>query len=134
LFELSYLSNIINKTLFYCSGSQPGVRIPLGVHEKTTGGTQNSKNSSKEALLGIIFDLEVRKGHTILIWGYAEGYNIDLGVHGYQKVENPCFTVFVFMIQGPVSIAIFTPGDDYLAALKVGMGYSMLFKVSPYQD
>jgi len=33
--------------------------------------------------------LGVRKGHTILIWGYAEGYNFDLGVRGYQKVENP---------------------------------------------
>jgi hypothetical protein len=23
------------------------------------------------------------------IWGYAEGYNFDLGVREYQKVENP---------------------------------------------
>jgi hypothetical protein len=23
------------------------------------------------------------------VWGYAEGYNFDLGVHEYQKVENP---------------------------------------------
>jgi hypothetical protein len=22
-------------------------------------------------------------------WGYAEGYNFDLGVHEYQKVEKP---------------------------------------------
>ncbi len=22
-------------------------------------------------------------------WGYAEGYKTDLGVHEYQKVENP---------------------------------------------
>jgi hypothetical protein len=92
------------------------------------------QKSSKEALLAMIFYLGLREGHTILIWGYAEGYNFDLGVRGYQKVKNPCFIVFVFMIQGPVSIAIFTPGDDYLAALKVGMGYSMLFKVSLYQD
>ena len=67
------------------SGSQPGVHIPLGVREKVTGGTQNLKNHSKEALLGRIFDLGVRKGHIILIWGYAECYNFDLGV------ENPCF-------------------------------------------
>jgi hypothetical protein len=40
--------------------------------------------------MGRIFDLGVRKGHTILIWGYAEGYNFDLGVRGYQKVEKPC--------------------------------------------
>jgi hypothetical protein len=26
--------------------------------------------------------LGVRKGGTILIWGYAEGYNFDLGVRG----------------------------------------------------
>ena len=24
-------------------------------------------------------------------WGYAEGYNFDLGVREYQKVENPCY-------------------------------------------
>jgi hypothetical protein len=39
--------------------------------------------------MGRIFDLGVRKGHTILNWGYAEGYNFDLGVRGYQKVEKP---------------------------------------------
>jgi hypothetical protein len=39
--------------------------------------------------LGRIFDLGVCEGHIILIWGYAEGYNFDLGVRGYQKVENP---------------------------------------------
>ncbi len=39
--------------------------------------------------MGRIFDLGVREGHTILIWGYAEGFNFDLGVRGYQKVENP---------------------------------------------
>ena len=33
------------------------------------------KTRSKEALLGRIFDLGVREGHAILIWGYAEGYN-----------------------------------------------------------
>ncbi len=43
--------------------------------------------------MGRIFDLGVRKGHTILIWGYAKGFNFDLGVRGYQKVENPCFTI-----------------------------------------
>jgi hypothetical protein len=39
--------------------------------------------------LGRIFDLGVREGHIFLIWGYAEEYNFDLGVRGYQKVENP---------------------------------------------
>ena len=28
-----------------------------------------------------------------MIWGYAEGYNFDLGVHEYQKVENPWSTL-----------------------------------------
>jgi hypothetical protein len=35
--------------------------------------------------------LGVRKGGTSLMWGYAEGYNFDLGVREYQKVENPCY-------------------------------------------
>jgi len=34
----------------------------------------------------------VRKGDTSLIWRYPEGYNFDLGVREYQKIENPCFT------------------------------------------
>jgi hypothetical protein len=48
---------------------QPGMCVPLGVHVKLTGGTQNVKNHSKEAHLGRNFDLGVREGHTILIWG-----------------------------------------------------------------
>jgi hypothetical protein len=75
--------------IIYSSGSQPRVRVPLGVREKVTGGMQNKKKNSKEALLDRIYDLGVCKGHTILIWGYAKGYNFDLGVRGYQKVENP---------------------------------------------
>jgi hypothetical protein len=47
-------------------------------------GIQNKKKRSKESLLGRIFDLGVRKGYTILIWGYAEGYNFDLGARWYQ--------------------------------------------------
>jgi hypothetical protein len=31
----------------------------------------------------------VRRGDSSIIWVYAEGYNFDLGVHEYQKVENP---------------------------------------------
>jgi hypothetical protein len=30
----------------------------------------------------------VQRG-TILIWGYAEGYNFELGMGEQQKVENP---------------------------------------------
>jgi hypothetical protein len=83
--------SVLYECFKYGSGSQPGVHVPLEVYEKVTGGTQNWKKCSKEALLGRIFDLGVRKGHIILIWGYAEGYNFDLGVRGYQKVENPCY-------------------------------------------
>jgi hypothetical protein len=41
--------------------------------------------------MGRIFDQGVRKRGPILIWGYAERNNFDLGVRKYQKVENPCF-------------------------------------------
>ncbi len=39
--------------------------------------------------MGSIVDLGVRKGDKIMIRGYVEGYNPDLGVREYQKVENP---------------------------------------------
>jgi hypothetical protein len=61
------------------SGSQPGVRVPLGVREEATGGTrrahrgmQNSKNlTQNEAYLGVREgDGGMQRG-TILIWGYA---------------------------------------------------------------
>ncbi len=57
---------------------------------RSQGVRKIKKKNSKEALLGRIYDLGVCKGHTILIWAYAKGYNFDLGVGGYQKVENPC--------------------------------------------
>jgi hypothetical protein len=41
--------------------------------------------------MGIMFDQGVRKRGPILIWGYAERYNFDLGVRKYQKVENPWY-------------------------------------------
>jgi hypothetical protein len=56
---------------------------------RTQGVCKIKKKCSKEALVGRIFDLGVREGHTILVWGYAEGYSFDLGVCRYQKVENP---------------------------------------------
>ncbi len=39
--------------------------------------------------MGKILDLGVRKRGTVLIWGYADGCNFDLGAREYQKVENP---------------------------------------------
>ncbi len=35
---------------------------------------------------------------TILIWGYIDGYNLDLGVCEYSKVENPCLQMFKYLI------------------------------------
>jgi hypothetical protein len=37
--------------IVYSSGSQPGVRVPLGVSEELTGGTPNYFNESKKAIL-----------------------------------------------------------------------------------
>jgi hypothetical protein len=74
----------------YISGSQPGVRVPLGVHEKLTGGTPNKKTLKNMFIWVGLLIWGVCEGDTVLIWGYAEGYNPDLGVREYQKVENPC--------------------------------------------
>ncbi len=65
-----------------------GTRTLRGTREDHTGYAK-FKKCSKEALLDRSFDLGVRKGHTILIWGYSEGF--DLGLQSYQKVENPWF-------------------------------------------
>ncbi len=64
------------------------MRRPQGVREEPIG--VRKKNHSNEAYVGRIFYLGVREGDTSLIWGYAEGYNFDLGVREDQKVENPC--------------------------------------------
>jgi hypothetical protein len=58
------------------------------------GVRQIKKHTEKHVYLGRIIDLGVREGDTVLIWGYAEGYNPDLGVREYQKVENPWSTLF----------------------------------------
>ena len=39
--------------------------------------------------MGRIFDLGVREAHTILIWGYAEGFNFDLGYTGTKRLRTP---------------------------------------------
>ncbi len=63
--------------MHYSSGSQPGVRVPLGVREKLTGGTPNFEKHSKQVHLGTIFDFG----------GTQRGYNFDLGVHrGVQSL------------------------------------------------
>jgi hypothetical protein len=77
------------------------------------------KNNSKEALLGRIFDLGVREGHTILIWGYAEGYNFDLGVRGYQKVENPC-SILSSILSSPIPFEWLTLLKRLSVFLRVG--------------
>jgi hypothetical protein len=68
------------QAMAYCSGSQPGVCVSIGVREWLTGGMQFQKALERNS--------QMNKGYTILIWGYAEGYNFDLGVREYQKVEN----------------------------------------------
>jgi hypothetical protein len=69
------------------------VRRLQGVCKEPTGVRKIQKNHPNEAYLGRIFNLGVCEGDTILIWGYAEGYNFDLGVREYQKIENPCCKV-----------------------------------------
>jgi hypothetical protein len=39
--------------------------------------------------MGRLYHWGVRKGGTILLWGYAEGHNFDFGVREYLKFENP---------------------------------------------
>ncbi len=63
-------------TLIQTSGSQPGVRVPLGVSEKLTEGMPNFENHSKQVNLGRIFDLVVT----------PRGYNFDLGVRRGGKI------------------------------------------------
>ncbi len=62
--------------ILYCSGSQPGVLVPLGVREEATGGTQrahrgtkNSKNLTQMKLIWVEF----------LIWGYVKGIHFWFG-------------------------------------------------------
>ncbi len=63
--------------IIYRSGSQPGVRVPLGVREEATGGTQrahrdaqNSKNLTQMKLIWVEF----------FIWGNAKGTGVRRGV------------------------------------------------------
>jgi hypothetical protein len=76
-----------------------GTRTPGGTQAVHRGYATSSEGISKvikkhpkEDYMGIMFDQGVRKRGPILIWGYAERYNFDLGVRKYQKVENPCFS------------------------------------------
>jgi hypothetical protein len=68
---------ILKYQMVYCSGSQPGVRVPLEVREEATGGTrrahkgtQNSKNLTQIKLIWVEF----------FIWGYAKGMGVRRGV------------------------------------------------------
>jgi hypothetical protein len=67
--------NLITKlrALLYGSGSQPGVSLPLGEHEKLTGGTPNFKNHTKLVFFVEFLIWGVHRGDTIMIWRYAEG-------------------------------------------------------------
>jgi hypothetical protein len=70
----------------------PGVTqaVLRGYATNSEGISKIIKNHLKEDYMGIMFDQGVRKRGPILIWGYTERYNFDLGVRKYQKVENPC--------------------------------------------
>jgi len=41
---------------------------------------QLRRRKYQQLCMGRPYDLGVRKGGTILLWGYAEGYNFDFGV------------------------------------------------------
>ncbi len=51
-------------------------------------GYASSKINKQSKYPHLIFLFGVCKGATIIIWGYADGVNFDLGVRTYQKVEN----------------------------------------------
>jgi hypothetical protein len=99
--------------MVYTRDSQPGVRIPLGVRLRFTRGTQavswkltTEKSTEKSPSSGlscpknktetaVSFAIFLSRGYNLyqsFTWGYAYGYNIDLGVRKYQKVEN----IFVY--------------------------------------
>ncbi len=80
----------------YCKAAvlDLGYRYTQGYLRRSQGVPKIKKKSSKEARLGRFFDLGVREGHITLICGYAEVYNLYLGVCGYQNVESPCCKVF----------------------------------------
>jgi hypothetical protein len=62
---------------------------------KSQGVRQTLKMTQNKYIWVDLLISGVRKDDKILIWGYAERYNPDLGVRAYQKVENPCSIVFV---------------------------------------
>ncbi len=83
------------------------------MREKLTGGISNLKKMhSKQIYLGGIFDLGVHEGDTILIWGYADGFNPNLEVRVYQKVENPWVGYIVFMIISKPNCSWFVFNDN----------------------
>jgi len=55
---------------------------------------QNVKFHSKEAHLGRIFDLGVRKKDTTLVWGYAEEIFLIRGYASTKKLRTPGIDYF----------------------------------------
>ncbi len=50
--------------MLYTRGSQPGARVPLGVHEKLRGDMPKKKKDSKQVYLGKMIDLrDTQRGH-----------------------------------------------------------------------
>jgi hypothetical protein len=65
-----------------------GYAYPCGYASRSQGVRKQIKGGTQKDYKGRILYLWVPKGGTILIWGYAKGYNFDLWVLEYQKVEN----------------------------------------------
>ncbi len=65
------------------------MRTPRGtqvVHKGITNLEKQLRRRKYQQLwtyMGRLYDLGVRKGGTILLCGYAEGYNFDFGVSEY---------------------------------------------------
>ncbi len=66
-----------------------GTHTPKGTWEVQRGYTKFKKPSRKKFIWVEFFILAKLWAETTLLWGWAEGYNFVLGVHSYQKVENP---------------------------------------------
>ncbi len=79
--------------LFIAAVLNLGYAYPWGYVRKSQGVRQTLKMTQNKYIWVDLLIWGARKDDKILIWGYAEHYNPDLGVRAYQKVENPWFIV-----------------------------------------
>jgi hypothetical protein len=99
------VSFLVKMYTLYQRFSTWGTRTPRG----TSGGHggYSKKTHYNKSFLRRIFYLGVREEDASLIWGYAEGYNFDVGVREYQKVENHCTTYIIVRIKKKVFCKVF---------------------------